>query len=76
MAIRSREGRRGSEFPGSWCVVGYVVCLRLIFYSKMPDCILKSMSGGKYSPLRMFDSKKVVSRMLGEDMERQINFSS
>ena len=28
--------------------------------------------GEKYSPLLMFDSKKAVSRMLGEDTERQI----
>ena len=27
--------------------------------------------GEKYSPLLMFDSKKAVSRMLHEDMERQ-----
>ena len=27
--------------------------------------------GEKYSPLLMFDSKKTVSRMLHEDMERQ-----
>ena len=27
--------------------------------------------GEKYSPLLMFDSKKVVSRVLHEDMERQ-----
>ena len=27
--------------------------------------------GEKYNPLLMFDSKKVVSRMLNEDIERQ-----
>ena len=27
--------------------------------------------GEKYSPLLMFDSKKAVSRMLNEDIERQ-----
>lgn len=31
----------------------------------------QQLYGEKYNPLLMFDSKKAVSRMLNEDMERQ-----
>ena len=32
---------------------------------------VQEVYGEKYSPLLMFDGKKAVSRMLGEDAERQ-----
>ena len=58
------EGRQSNAWHGT-------LRLLLLGQSKEAEHRAQEVYGEKYSPLLMFDSKRAVSRMLHEDMERQ-----